>query len=38
MDMASKANSRVDVVDKEAMDGVMVVVEVDTSVVLPSQQ
>jgi hypothetical protein len=38
MDVASKANSRVDVADKEAVDGDMVVVEVDASVVLPLQQ
>jgi hypothetical protein len=35
MDVASKANSRVDVADKEAMDGDMVVVTVDASVILP---
>jgi hypothetical protein len=38
MDVASKANSRVDVVDKEAVDGDVVVVEVDASIILPLRQ
>jgi hypothetical protein len=36
MDVASKANSRVDGAEEEAVDGVVVVVKVDASVVLPS--
>jgi hypothetical protein len=38
MDVASKANSRVDVADKEAMDRDVVVVKVNASIILPLQQ
>jgi hypothetical protein len=38
MDVASKANSRVDMADKEAVNRDVVVVKVDTSNVLHLQQ